>query len=889
MPLDSWGAVRTLRVGEESWRIHALHVLENAGLVELARLPYSIRVLLENSLRYCGEGHVTEEHVRLLCGWRRDAPEDREFPFMPARVVLQDLTGVPCIVDLAAMRSAMSKAGLDPRLVNPLVPVDLVIDHSLQVDYAGRLDALDLNMDLEYRRNEERYKLFRWAQREFQNLRVTPPGTGIVHQVNLEALSPVVATREGDDGKEAFPDTVVGADSHTTMINGLGVVGWGVGGIEAEAVMLGQPYFMLPPRVVGVRFHGRLRAGALATDLALTVTNLLRREGVVGAFVEFFGPGVTELSLPDRATVANMAPEYGATMGYFPVDDETLAYLLQTRNDACLVALVEAYCREQSLFRHAEAIDPEYSQVVELDLGEVRPCVAGPRRPQDVAPLDEVPARFFAGFSGFVPEAGDEGGAEDYLVQVPIGAVAVAAITSCTNTSNPRAMIAAGLLARNAVEVGLVPPPWVKTSLTPGSRAAALYLKQLGLLEPLVALGFAIAGYGCATCIGNSGELQPQMEEAVRNEGTVVSAVLSGNRNFEARIHPLIKANYLVSPPLVVAYALAGAVTVDLTREPLGTGANGGPVFLHDLWPPESEIAEAVAQVAGGDVYGAVQQLRPDPRWAELEAPSGALYPWDMESMYLREPPFVAGRSTDETLSLRRARILAILGDSVTTDHISPAGRIAADGPAGAYLAGRGVEHDNFNTFGSRRGNHEVLMRGTFANPRLRNAMAPTRDGGYTTHHPSGECVDIFEAARRYAEAHTPLVLVTGKEYGTGSSRDWAAKGPVLLGVKAVIAQSFERIHRSNLVGMGVLPLEFLSGEGAQSCGLLGDEVLSIDIPDNPVPGAILEVKLEPDDGGTVRSFLVKSRLDSEAEVEYYRAGGILPRVFALLMAKNAS
>ncbi|OPZ79947.1 MAG: Aconitate hydratase [Actinobacteria bacterium ADurb.Bin444] len=879
VPADPWNVVRSLQAGNRRIRFWSLPALEAAGLVELARLPYAVRVLLENQLRHCGRGHVAEDHVRQLCSWHPDTPGNREFPFMPARVVLQDLTGVPCLVDLAAMRSAVSRAGLDPRMVNPLVPVDLVIDHSLQVDYAGRPEALDLNMDLEYQRNGERYKLFRWAQREFQNLRVTPPGIGIVHQVNLEALAPVVSVREATDGWEAFPDSVVGADSHTTMINGLGVVGWGVGGIEAEAVMLGQPYFMLPPPVVGVRLRGRLRPGVLATDLALSITALLRHVGVVGTFVEFFGPGATALSLPDRATVANMAPEYGATMGYFPVDDETLRYMLQTGRNATHVALTQTYMREQHLMRVAEAPDPDYSLVVDVDLAEVAPTLAGPRRPQDTLALDRVAPDFAKAFPLAAPDA-------DPLPEVPQGAVAIAAITSCTNTSNPSALIAAGLLARNAVARGLRPAPWVRTSFTPGSRAVGLYLARLGLLEPLEELGFAIAGYACATCIGNAGELLPAVEQAVKRDGVTVAAVLSGNRNFEARIHPSVKANYLASPPLVVAYALAGSMQVDLSVDSLGMDTEGRPVYLADLWPNAEEIDTALSEATTPDVYVTAPSTESDRRWTALEAPAGALYPWQPSSTYLQEPPFVAGLRRSEhgaPIYPSKARILALLGDSITTDHISPAGRIGLNSPAGAYLTKRGVAPEDFNTYGSRRGNHEVLMRGTFANPRLRNAMAANHDGGFTTHHPSGDVVTIFEASERYAREGVPLVVLAGKEYGSGSSRDWAAKGPALLGVRAVIAESFERIHRSNLVGMGILPLQFLPGEGAVSLGLRGDEILSVRMPDPPEPGCRAEVTVTGGVQPEPWTFTVRSRLDSKADIEYFLSGGILPHVFRLM------
>lgn len=877
---DPFGVVRKLDLDGRSFRIWSLPAVEETGLVEIERLPYSFRVLLEGLVRHAEEGFVTSEHIQALAT-RRGAAEGCEVPFLPARVLLQDLTGVPCIVDLAAMRSAMFRLGVDPQKVNPQVQVDLVIDHSLQVDVAGCPEALEQNMDLEFERNKERYQLFKWAQKQFRGLRVIPPGTGIVHQVNLERLASVVVVRDTETGLEAFPDTVVGTDSHTTMINGLGVVGWGVGGIEAEAVMLGQPYFTLVPRVVGVRLTGQLKPKVLATDLALTVTNVLRKFGVVGCFVEFFGPGVDTLSLPDRATVANMAPEYGATMGFFPVDAVALEYLLQTGRSAELVATVEGYCRAQRLLRTQYSPEPEYDAIVEIDLGEVQPVLAGPRRPQDTVALSSVASNFVHHFAPSSEETQPSKAGPP--PKIADGAVAIAAITSCTNTSNTRAMVAAGLLAQKARRLGLRPPSWVKTSFTPGSRAVSAYLNLLGLLDDLAALGFNVAGYACATCIGNSGDLLPEAEEAVQKKAAVLVAVLSGNRNFEARVHPLVRANYLASPPLVVAYALAGSVLVDLSAEPVSTTPDGIPVYLEDLWPSDEELDEALSLVDWSRVYEEAWTIPEDLRWVRLDSPSGSLFPWNASSTYLQEPPFLAMGARHD-LTIRSARILAILGDSVTTDHISPAGRIASDSPAALYLEARGVAPAEFNTYGSRRGNHEVMVRGTFANPRLRNAMAQGREGGYTTHYPSGELLTIFEASQRYQDEGVPLVIVAGKEYGTGSSRDWAAKGPALLGVRAVIAESFERIHRSNLVGMGILPLEFLPGENAASLGLRGDEILSIELEEPLSPRGQATVTVRGGSRCEPWSFSVRSRLDSAVDVEYFRHGGILPRVFKLLL-----
>lgn len=894
-PFDSR---RSLRLSGGEAAVFSLLALQDAGLGEVACLPYCVRVLLENVLRHCGRG-ATEAEVTALAAWKPGAAACGaavEVPFHPSRVIMQDLTGLPCLVDLAALRAEAVRRGLQPGRIDPLVPVDLVIDHSVHMDITGSPDALQRNMDVEFGRNRERYEFFRWAQQAFGNLRVVPPGAGIVHQVNLEYLAPVVHL-----GPEAFPDTVVGTDSHTTMINGLGVLGWGVGGIEAEAALLGRPLMLLPPRVVGVRLSGRLHGRATATDAALTLTCLLRSVGVVESFVEFFGPAAAELPIPDRATLANMAPEYGATCAYFPVDAATIGYLLQTGRNAKNIAGGERYLRAQRLFREG---DPEagpirYDQVVEFDLKQVEPAVAGPRRPQDLVLLGAAPG-------SLTPPPAVVGHAEPTASRVPAsdapgrrpgggpdvsaaaqpedGAVVVAAITSCTNTSNPAAMLTAGLLARNAHRRGLRPPPWVKTSLAPGSRTVTAYLQQSGLLQPLEALGFQVAGYGCATCIGNSGELLPQAEEALARRGILGVAVLSGNRNFEGRIHPLVKANYLASPPLVVAYALAGNFRVNLLTAPLGRDREGQPVFLADIWPERAEVELLLGATQRAALFGEAYAgvLQGEERWAALSSPLGAVFDWAPESTYVREPPFLSAAST-QSGRIDGARILALLGDSVTTDHISPAGSIPWDGPAGLYLREHGVARADFNSYGARRGNHEVMMRGTFANTRLRNRMAGEREGGWTIHHPSGEVLTIFEASRRYRRDDVPLVVVAGREYGSGSSRDWAAKGPALLGVRAVIAQSFERIHRSNLVGMGILPLEFHPGEGAKTWNLEGDETLDI----APLPGELAakgEAEVTVRRAGQVLSVRrVLTRLDAAADVATYQAGGIIPAMLAAL------
>ena len=913
-PETPFGAWRVLALPCGPGRIADLQLLGRATGRSLERLPYSIRVLVENALRHCGRGVVEEPDVLTLLDWDAAATARPELAFMPGRVLLQDFTGVPCLVDLAALRSAVARTGGDARIIDAQVAVDLVIDHSIQMDYTGVPDACRRNMDLEMVRNAERYALLRWAQGEFANLRVVPPGAGICHQVNLEYLAEVVrrdapaepgvggapgaaprVVTAGSGLPWVYPDTVIGTDSHTTMINGLGVLGWGVGGIEAEAVMLGQPYFMLVPQVAGVRLAGRLRPDATATDLVLTVTELLRGIGVVNRFVEYFGPGAEALTVADRATVANMSPEYGATCGFFPVDQETVAYLGQTGRPPELCARVDAYSREQALFREPGSPDPEYSWVVELDLDDVRPSLAGPRRPQDRVLLDEMARRFhqdlptMAQGREVVTKARVE--LEGRRQTVKDGDVVIASITSCTNTSNPALMLAAGLLARKAVDLGLAPKAWVRTSLAPGSRAVTAYLGEAGLLEPLEALGFAVAGYGCATCIGNSGPLPPELEQAVKDEELVVAAVLSGNRNFEARIHPAVRANYLASPPQVVAYALAGTVDIDLTTEPLGTRGDGRPVYLRDLWPAREEVEALLRAVLRPELFVSAYAaaLEGTEAWRLMPVLRGALYAWDAASTYVREPPFLEdfARVPGPRRAIKGARMLAVLGDSVTTDHISPAGSIGPDSPAGRYLVQAGVDPADFNTYGARRGNHEVLMRGTFANVRLRNRMAGGREGGWTTHHPSGEVVPIYDAAVRYRAESVPLVIFAGKEYGTGSSRDWAAKGPALLGVRAVIAESFERIHRSNLVGMGVLPLELPAGVTVDSLLLDGSELVDIEEGGDAqalAPGATVSVRIRGAVFGPEPELTLdcRARLDSRVDVEYFEHGGVLPRVLRL-------
>ncbi len=880
--LDSFGARAPLEAGGQRHEIHRLDVAARALDLDLGRLPMTLRVLLENLLRNEDGRSVTEEQVRALAAWDPAATPDREVAFTPARVLLQDFTGVPCIVDLAAMRDAVAELGGDPQRINPVQPVDLVIDHSVQVDEFGSAAALLLNAEREFERNDERYQFLSWGQGEFSGLRVVPPGAGIVHQVNLEYLAPCVMQRDG----AAYPDTLVGTDSHTTMINGLGVLGWGVGGIEAEAAMLGQPVSMLIPQVVGVRLSGRLPEGVTGTDLVLRVTELLRARNVVGKFVEFFGDGIGALPLAARATIANMCPEYGATVGFFPVDEETLSYLRFSGRDDAQVALVEAYCREQQLFRTDAMRDPEYSEVMELDLGEIEPSLAGPRRPQDRIPLREAQAsaratvaeEIAAGASA-EPVAVQDGAA---TYELSNGAVVLAAITSCTNTSNPEVMVGAGLLAKKAVERGLSTPPWVKTSLAPGSKVVTEYLHEAGLDQYLDELGFNLVGYGCTSCIGNSGPLPLPVARAIDSGSLAVAAVLSGNRNFEARVHNAIRANYLASPPLVVAYALAGHMDIDLASEPLGEDGDGNPVYLSEIWPGQEEVSEVIRSSLRSqmfrDQYSDV--FSGDERWRRLDVPAGDRFAWAEDSTYVRRPSFLENipREPAPLTDVVDARVLALLGDSVTTDHISPAGAIVDGSPAGRYLSVHEVPASEFNTYGSRRGNHEVMVRGTFANVRLRNRLVE-REGGWTRHLPDGEEMLIFDAAERYREEGVPLILLAGREYGSGSSRDWAAKGPALLGVRAVIAESFERIHRSNLIGMGILPLEFAPGDSAESLGLSGRERFTVeDVAGGIELGQELPVRATADDGSET-SFTARCRIDTPVEVEYYRHGGILPYV----------
>ena len=898
---NPFGARDTISTSGGPIGIYRLAKLEQLGLGDVSRLPYSIRVLLEAVLRTCDGYQVTEEDVKNLAAWQAESVAEIEIPFKPARVVLQDFTGVPAVVDLAAMRSAMRRLGGDPKKINPLIPVDLVIDHSVQVDRFGSADALQANVELEFERNRERYEFLRWGQRSFQNFRAVPPNVGIVHQVNLEFLAKAVFSGRDSQGAVAYPDSLVGTDSHTTMINGLGVVGWGVGGIEAEAVMLGQPLYMLMPEVVGMELTGQLAPGVTATDLVLTITEILRKQGVVGKFVEFYGAGVSSMSLADRATIANMGPEYGATMGFFPVDAETLTFLRRTGRTAQEVDLVERYTKEQGLFRTDDAPTPKYSRTLKLDVGTVEPCLAGPKRPQDRVPLRQVKSSFQAALRAPLNQRGfalgDEALARRGTVadngrttQIGHGAVVIAAITSCTNTSNPSVMLAAGLLAQKAVARGLRVKPYVKTSLAPGSRVVQDYLEKAGLLGSLEQLGFHIVGYGCTTCIGNSGPLPEPVAKAVTEGDLVAAAVLSGNRNFEGRVNPLVKANYLASPPLVVAYALAGAADIDLTTEPIGQDQQGRDVFLRDIWPSREEIQETVARCVEPEMfqsrYGNAFEC--NEMWNKIPVNEGDLYAWDGASTYIQEPPFLAELTTAvrPITPIHDARVLAVLGDSVTTDHISPAGSIGKDSPAGKYLIANGVPPADFNSYGARRGNDRVMIRGTFANIRIRNQLAGGKEGGWTRHLPDGELLTIYDAAMKYRETGTPLVILAGAEYGTGSSRDWAAKGTFLLGVRAVIASSYERIHRSNLVGMGVLPLEFAQGQTWQSLGLTGEEEYTIEgLDDRLQPRSTITVTAKSADGST-KSFAARVRIDTPVEMDYYRNGGILQTVLRKLLAE---
>ena len=908
---------KQFQLNTTTYTLYSLTALAEYGYKNIDHLPFSIRILLENLLRNGGTDMVSREDIDNLASWHPDMASPGSIPFMPGRVVLQDFTGVPALVDLAALRAAVARHGGNPETMNPFVPADLIIDHSVQVDFFGDKYALARNVEREMERNRERYSMLRWGQKALTNFRVVPPGTGIVHQVNLEYLASVVQEGEKDGELVLYPDTVLGTDSHTTMINGLGVLGWGVGGIEAEAVLLGQPYSMQIPEVVGVKLIGSLREGITATDLVLTITEFLREKGVVGRFVEFFGPGAGRLSLPDRATIANMAPEYGATMGFFPVDEQTLAYLLASGRKKELVHLVELYSREQGLFHSAHSPDPMYTVVYEIRLDEVEASLAGPKKPQNRIPLSRMNDVFLTQLSP-APDPNtsqesnggcwaDEGGAcqliipdcgcpevpEDELrqgcfdvdgeqISLKDGSVVIAAITSCTNTSNPAVMIGAGLLARKAVELGLQAKAWVKTSMAPGSKVVSRYLEDADLLAPLAALGFYIVGYGCTTCIGNSGPLNREIAKIIKQKQLLTASVLSGNRNFEARIHPLVRANYLCSPLLVVAYAIAGSVTMDLQNEPLAVTADGRPVYLRDIWPTDEEIDTVIRDTVTPELftssYGKV--FSGNESWNRMKVSGGSLFEWDTDSSYIREPPFFKElpEKPGPVADINDAAILAIFGDTITTDHISPAGAIPVDSAAGEYLQGLGIEPADFNSFGSRRGNHQVMMRGTFGNIRIRNQMVD-REGGFTRLMPSGELMSIFDAAMEYKKRGTPLVIFAGEDYGTGSSRDWAAKGTLLLGVKAVFAKSFERIHRSNLIGMGVLPLQFEAGEDAASLGLDGSERISIrGLADNFMPGGQVKVTVTRD-GASVSGFNVSLRLDNEMEVEYYRHGGILHKV----------
>ncbi len=923
---NSFSSRATLDVGGKAYTIFRLDAVAGIPGATVASMPFSLRILLENLLRNEDGGFVQADDIRALATWNIKEPADKEIAFRTSRVLLQDFTGVPAVVDLAAMRDAIARLGGDPTLINPLQPVDLVIDHSVQVDEYGSDAALLLNEERDYERNVERYRFLKWGQQGFTDFKVVPPGAGICHQVNLEYLASVVFSAERNGETLAYPDSLVGTDSHTTMINGLGVFGWGVGGIEAEAAMLGQPLSMLVPDVVGFKMHGKLPAGATATDLVLTVTEMLRKKHVVGKFVEFYGTGLSSLSLADRATIANMSPEYGATMGFFPVDAETLKYLRLTGRSDEQVALVEAYCKAQGIFRTDETPDPEYTVTLGLDLGTVQPSLAGPRRPQDRVPLAKSKEMFLesleevlestAATSGATVTAPAQGVAaesgagtavlpatESDITGVGVelekdgqkfrlrhGSVVIAAITSCTNTSNPSVMLAAGLLARKAVALGLRSKPWVKTSTAPGSRVVTDYYNKSGVMEPLETLGFNIVGYGCTTCIGNSGPIPEPMASAVEENNLVVAAVLSGNRNFEGRINPLTRFNYLASPPLVVAYALAGRMDIDFEREPLGLGTDG-PVFLRDIWPSPTEVQDEILRSVKGEMFKEqyANVFDGDDQWRALDVPSGSTYEWDPASTYVKNPPYFDGMTLTPpgVVPVTGARVLALLGDSITTDHISPAGNIAAASPAGKWLIEQGVSTKDFNSYGARRGNHEVMMRGTFANIRLRNELAPGTEGGWTTTAPGAKAISIFDAAMQYQQQQIPQIVIAGKEYGTGSSRDWAAKGVLLLGVRAVIAESFERIHRSNLVGMGVLPLEFMNGETRKTLGLTGFETYDIQGMDDSLKSrSVLTVRVT-DDGGKSRTFQARARIDTPEELLYYKHGGILSYVLRQLVARK--
>mgnify|MGYP001309322497 CR=1 FL=1 len=894
MTNDIFSARSSFEMNGKRYHYYRLAALKDANVADVSRLPYSIKVLLESVLRQYDGRVITKEHIENLAKWGSKEVKGGEVPFKPSRVILQDFTGVPAVVDLASLRKAMSDMGGKPDMINPEIPVDLVIDHSVQVDKYGTPDALERNMELEFERNAERYQFLSWAQKAFKNYRAVPPATGIVHQVNLEYLASVVHVKEtSPNNYEAYPDTLVGTDSHTTMINGLGVLGWGVGGIEAEAGMLGQPSYFPIPEVIGVKLTGELPNGSTATDLALKVTQVLRQKGVVGKFVEFFGPGVSKLPLADRATIANMAPEYGATCGFFPVDDESLSYLRLTGRDEEHVQIVEKYLKENDMFFDPEK-DPIYTDVVEINLSEIESNLSGPKRPQDLIPLSKMQSSFRQSISapqgnqgfGLTEKEFDkkavvkfENGEE---VTMKTGAVAIAAITSCTNTSNPYVLIGAGLVAKKAVEKGLSVPKYVKTSLAPGSKVVTGYLRNSGLLSYLEKIGFNLVGYGCTTCIGNSGPLLPEIEKAITDSDLFVTSVLSGNRNFEGRIHPLVKANYLASPPLVVAYALAGTVDIDLQNDPIGKDKDGNDVFFKDIWPSTDEIKEVVQRTVTPELFRKEYErvFDDNPKWNAIKTSNEPLYHWDKDSTYIQNPPFFEGLSENpsEIKPLTGLRVIGKFGDSVTTDHISPAGAIGVNTPAGKYLRSKGVEPRNFNSYGSRRGNHEVMMRGTFANIRIRNQIAPGTEGGFTTYWPTGEVMPIYDACMKYQQDGTGLVVLAGKDYGMGSSRDWAAKGTKLLGIKTVIAESFERIHRSNLVMMGVLPLQFKKGENAEVLGLTGKEKIDVHIDDQVKPHDIIKVTAI-DENGNTKEFEVMVRFDSEVELDYYRHGGILQMV----------
>ena len=898
--LDSFKSARTLEVGKKSYAYYSLPAAEKAGLKGISRLPFSMKVLLENLLRHEDGRSTTKQDIQAVAQWLKTKTSDREIAFRPARVLMQDFTGVPAVVDLAAMRDAMKNLGGDPKKINPLVPVDLVIDHSVIINFFGSNTAFKKNVEEEYKQNQERYQFLKWAQSSFENFRVVPPGTGICHQVNLEYLSQTVWTAKGEiklNGKDvaaeiAYPDTLVGTDSHTTMVNGLAVLGWGVGGIEAEAAMLGQPYSMLLPEVIGVKLTGKLKEGVTATDLVLTVTQMLRKRGVVGRFVEFFGPGLANLSLADRATIGNMAPEYGATCGFFPIDAETIRYLRETGRSEARVKLVEAYAKAQGLYCTKNTPDPVFTDVLKLDLASIEPSMAGPKRPQDRVLLKEVGAGFAAAMEKEFNKAAELGKrfpVEGRKHDLGHGDVVIAAITSCTNTSNPSVMIAAGLLARNALKKGLTVKPWVKTSLAPGSQVVAEYLDKSGLQKDLDGLGFNLVGFGCTTCIGNSGPLPAEISKSINDNDIVAAAVLSGNRNFEGRVNADVRANYLASPPLVVAFAIAGTIQIDMNKTPLGVDKKGNKVFLKDIWPSSREIAsvmkKCITKAMFTKKYGDV--FKGEANWRKVSVKGGLTYAWDRKSTYVQNPPYFAGmhRAPDAIDDIVEARILGLFLDSITTDHISPAGSIKVNSPAGQYLVEHKVKPADFNQFGTRRGNHEVMMRGTFGNIRIKNQMVPGVEGGYTIHYPSRERMTIYDAAMRYKSEHVPLVVFAGKEYGTGSSRDWAAKGAVLLGVRAVVAQSFERIHRSNLVGMGVVPLVFEEGTSWQTLGLKGDELVTIrGLHGDLKPHQRLQAEIVASDGGLKRVPLI-CRIDTADELDYYRNGGILQYVLRRLAA----